>query len=156
MQLCEQAGGLLATPPGREHVTGQRGRYRENEAAAAGGGGAAAAALADGRLMLAVDVSNWLRPDAATSPERLFCHVYGRGKGQAQMIPGWPYSVVAALEPGRTSWTAVLDAVRLGPAGDETDVTAVQVRGVSPVLSRPASRRKATRASRSCSMPGTT
>ena len=70
---------------------------------------------ADGRLMLAVDVSNWLRPGAATSPDRLFCHVYGRGKGQAQMIPGWPYSVVAALEPGRTSWTAVLDAVRLGP-----------------------------------------
>ncbi len=85
---------------------------------------------ADGRLMLAVDVSNWLRPDAATSPERLFCHVYGRGKGQAQMIPGWPYSVVAALEPGRTSWTAVLDAVRLGPADDETDVTAAQVREV--------------------------
>jgi hypothetical protein len=70
---------------------------------------------ADGRLVLAVDVSNWLRPGAATSPDRLFCHVYGRGKGQAQMIPGWPYSVVAALEPGRTSWTAVLDAVRLGP-----------------------------------------
>ena len=38
---------------------------------------------ADGRLMLAVDVSNWLRPGAATSPDRLFCHVYGRGKGHA-------------------------------------------------------------------------
>ncbi len=85
---------------------------------------------AGGRLMLAVDVSNWLRPGAATSPERLFCHVYGRGKGNAQMIPGWPYSVVAALEPGRTSWTAVLDAVRLRPADDETDVTAAQVRDV--------------------------
>src|ERR1022692_2314547 len=85
---------------------------------------------ADGRLMLAVDVSNWLRPGAATSPDRLFCHVYGRGKGQAQMIPGWPYSVVAALEPGRTSWTAVLDAVRLGPDDDETEVTAAQVRDV--------------------------
>src|SRR5580700_8119994 len=85
---------------------------------------------ADGRLMLAVDVSNWLRPGAATSPERLFCHVYGRGKGQAQMIPGWPYSVIAALEPGRTSWTAVLDAVRLGPEDDETAVTAAQVREV--------------------------
>ena len=68
---------------------------------------------AGGRLMLAVDVSNWLRPGAAASPDRLFCHVYGRGRGQAQMIPGWPYSVVAALEPGRTSWTAVLDAIRL-------------------------------------------
>ena len=85
---------------------------------------------ADGRLVLAADVSNWLRPGAATSPERLFCHVYGRGKGQAQMIPGWPYSVVAALEPGRTSWTAVLDAVRLGPGDDETAVTAAQVRDV--------------------------
>ena len=85
---------------------------------------------ADGRLMLAVDVSNWLRPDAATSPDRLFCHVYGRGKGQAQMIPGWPYSVIAALEPGRTSWTAVLDAVRLGPDDDNVAVTASQVREV--------------------------
>src|SRR6266516_5903256 len=66
----------------------------------------------DGRIRLGVDGSNWLRPDAATSPERMFCHCYGRGKGNAQMIPGWPYSVVAALEPGRTSWTAPLDAVR--------------------------------------------
>jgi hypothetical protein len=85
---------------------------------------------ADGRLMLAVDVSSWLRPDAATSPGRRFCHVYGRGKGQAQMIPGWPYSVVAALEPGGTSWTAVLDAVRLGPDDDDIAVTAAQVRDV--------------------------
>jgi DDE superfamily endonuclease len=84
----------------------------------------------DGRIRLAADVSNWLRPGAATSPERLFCHVYGRGKGQAQMIPGWPYSVVAALEPGRTSWTLPLDAVRLGPDDDETEVTAAQVRDV--------------------------
>jgi hypothetical protein len=89
---------------------------------------------ADGRLMLAVDVSSWLRPGAATSPERLFCHVYGRGKGQAQMIPGWPYSVIAALEPGRTSWTAVLDAVRLGPDDDEAEVTAAQVRELAARL----------------------
>jgi hypothetical protein len=70
---------------------------------------------ADGRLVLAVDVSPWLRPDAATSAQRLFCHTYGRGKNQAQMIPGWPYSFIAALETGRTSWTAMLDIQRLGP-----------------------------------------
>jgi hypothetical protein len=84
----------------------------------------------DGRIRLAADVSNWLRPDAATSPQRLFCHCYARGKGNAQMIPGWPYSFVAALEPGRTSWTLPLDAVRLGPADDATAVTAGQVREV--------------------------
>jgi hypothetical protein len=44
------------------------------------------------------------------------------------MIPGWPYSVVAALEPGRSSWTAVLDAVRLGPHDDQAQVTATQLR----------------------------
>ena len=46
------------------------------------------------------------------------------------MIPGWPYSVVAALEPGRTSWMAPLDTARLGPDDDETEVTAAQVREV--------------------------
>jgi hypothetical protein len=83
-----------------------------------------------GRISLGIDVSHWLRPDAATSPDRLFCHTYGRGTGQAQMIPGWPYSFVAALEPGRTSWTAILDAQRLGRCDDLTEVTAAQVRGV--------------------------
>jgi DDE superfamily endonuclease len=85
---------------------------------------------ADGRIVLAVDVSAWLRPDAACSPERLFCHVYGRSRSASQFIPGWPYSFVAALETGRTSWTAILDAVRLGPADDATAVTAEQLREV--------------------------
>ncbi|TCJ30468.1 NF041680 family putative transposase, partial [Parafrankia sp. BMG5.11] len=87
-------------------------------------------AAADGRLVLAVDVSPWLRSDAPTSAQRLFCHVHGRAKNQSQLIPGWPYSFVAALETGRTSWTAVLDAVRLGPDDDATAVTADQLRAV--------------------------
>ena len=37
---------------------------------------------------------------------------------------------MAALEPGRASWTLPLDAVRLGPADDATEVTAAQVREV--------------------------
>jgi hypothetical protein len=37
---------------------------------------------------------------------------------------------VAALEPGRSSWTRLLDAVRLGPADDLAAVTAAQVRDV--------------------------
>ena len=41
-----------------------------------------------GRIVLAVDVSPWLRPDAATSAERLFCHVHGRAKRQRADDPG--------------------------------------------------------------------
>ncbi len=53
------------------------------------------------------------------------------------MILGWPYAVVAASEPRRTSWTAPLDAVRLGPDDDETGVTAAQVRDVVTRLTGP-------------------
>jgi hypothetical protein len=83
-----------------------------------------------GRLVLAVDVSPWLRPDGNTCPDRSFCHTYGRGKDEHRMIPGWPYSVIAALETGRTSWTAVLDAIRLLPGADVTAVTTQQIRDV--------------------------
>lgn len=44
-----------------------------------------------------------------------------RGESKHLMIPGWPYSIVAALEVGRTSWTALLDAVRLEPGADVAD-----------------------------------
>lgn len=85
---------------------------------------------ADGRIVLAADVSPWLRPDANTCPDRAFCHTYGRGGAKHRMIPGWPYSVVVALESGRTSWTAVLDAVRLDPGADVAAVTTIQLREV--------------------------
>ncbi|WP_405183148.1 transposase [Nocardia sp. NBC_01377] len=85
---------------------------------------------ADGRLVLAVDITSWLRPEAHTCPQRILCHTYGRAKDSHLMIPGWPYSVVCALESGRSSWTAPLDAVRLTPGDDAATVTAVQLRAV--------------------------
>ena len=83
-----------------------------------------------GRIVLAVDVSAWLRPDAPTAADRSFCHVHGGTTTPARMIPGWPYSFVVALEPGRSSWTAVLDVTRIRPLDDLSMVTADQVRQV--------------------------
>ena len=85
---------------------------------------------ADGRLVLAADITSWLRPEAHTSPQRILCHTYGRGKDTHMMVPGWPYSVIVALETGRSSWTAPLDVVRLAPGDDAATVTAQQVRQV--------------------------
>ena len=65
---------------------------------------------ADGRPVLAAEVTCWLRPKAHTCPQRILCHTYGRGKDQHIMVPGRPYS-----ESGRGSWSAPLDAVRLTP-----------------------------------------
>jgi len=103
----------------------------------------------DGRLVLAVDVSPWLRSDAPCSADRLFCHVYGRAKSASQFIPGWPYSFVAALEPGVTSWTSIPDVLQLGPEDDATAVTAAQLRAVVERSLRPANGSPRTRTSRS-------
>ncbi|MFF3371985.1 hypothetical protein ACFYXF_03395 [Streptomyces sp. NPDC002680] len=60
---------------------------------------------AEGRLVLAVDVGNRLRPDARTRPDRLSRHAYGRGKGSAQTVPG--RSSLSGGRPG--AGAAVMD-----------------------------------------------
>lgn len=60
---------------------------------------------ADGRIVLAVDVRPWLQPDAATSPERLFCHVHGAGEESGAADPGRPRRWKLAGHRGPRSWT---------------------------------------------------
>lgn len=50
-----------------------------------------------GRIVLAVDVTCWLRPAAHTSPGRIMCHTSRRGKDQHIGVPGWPWSIVVAF-----------------------------------------------------------
>jgi hypothetical protein len=88
----------------------------------------------DGRLVLAIDVSPWLRPDGNTCPDRSFCHTYGRRQNEHRMIPGWPYSFVVALETGRSSWTAILDTQRVPPGADLAQLTIDQIRAVAKRL----------------------
>jgi hypothetical protein len=81
-----------------------------------------------GRLVIAIDVTAWPRPDADCSPDRLHCHRPCRCDAARRTVPGWPYSVVAALGTGRTSWTAPLDIQRITPRDDVTTITATQIR----------------------------
>ncbi len=90
----------------------------------------------DGQISIALDVTAWPRPDAECSPARLHCHRPCRCDGVRQTIPGWPYQVAAALGGGRSSWTGPLDAVRLGPEDDPTEVTAAQIRDLVARLER--------------------
>src|SRR5207244_4222907 len=103
-----------------------------------------------------VDVTPWPRPDAECSPQRAHAHRPCRRDGVRQTIAGWPYSVVAVLESGRSSWTAPLDAVRLVPGCDATGVTAEQIRQVFERLRAAEHVRRVTRRSWSSWMPATT
>jgi hypothetical protein len=78
--------------------------------------------------------------DLAEAMLAVRCHgdggMFGRWPAAPGGSPNSCHSVIAALEPGRTSWTAVLDAIRLGPDDDEAEVTASQVRDVITRLGR--------------------
>jgi DDE superfamily endonuclease len=81
-----------------------------------------------GQLRLAMDVTPWPRPEAECSPQRCHCHRPCYCNGVRKTVPGWPYSVIVALESGRSSFTAPLDALRLRPSDDLTTVSATQIR----------------------------
>lgn len=84
----------------------------------------------DGPVKIAVDVSSWPRPDAVTSAERCHCYTSCRCDGVRKTIPGWPFSFATGLEWGASSWTALLDAVRIGPQDDATVVSVAQIAAV--------------------------
>ncbi|WP_413114514.1 hypothetical protein ACK1X7_01115 [Streptomyces sp. CY1] len=80
--------------------------------------------------MLAADVGNWLRPDAPTSEDRLFRHVYGRGdRGTDQFVPARPYSLTRSprLIPPVDDQLDQLDPRRGGEPGQPRHGSSEQV-----------------------------
>lgn len=89
---------------------------------------ATVAPASDGVVWLAGDVSNWPRPHANCSPERLA--VFDKSARTVAGHPvtsGWPYAILAALEWGPSSWTAPVNATRLIPNSSLTAVTLDQI-----------------------------
>lgn len=78
----------------------------------------------------AVDVSPWPRTEAKTSPERGYLYHASRHSSGKPVVAGWAYSLVA--EPGfaRDSWTAPVDARRVRPHENDSEVAAEQVQAL--------------------------
>lgn len=72
-------------------------------------------------------VSPWLRPGRGYLPGSVVLPCIRARKGPGADGSRLALLFVAVLEPGRTSWTALLDATRLGPCDDVTTVTATQL-----------------------------
>jgi hypothetical protein len=70
-------------------------------------------------LMFAVDTTPLARPDAAYA--RTMVQV--RGKGGDAFLPGWNYSIVVGVGWGASSWVDPVEARRLRPGDDHTEVT---------------------------------
>jgi hypothetical protein len=53
-----------------------------------------------------------------------------RGAGGDRILPGWPVSILVGLSWGACSWVDPLDARRIAPGGDHTDVLIAQVQAL--------------------------
>lgn len=82
----------------------------------------------DGPPVYAVDVSTWPRLAAECSPERGFYYHPSRHSSGQPIVAGWAYQWVAGLRLTRDSWVAPVDARRLSPAENTTEIAAAQVK----------------------------
>lgn len=87
--------------------------------------GVAAPARPGQPLMFALDVTPDARPDAEYADERVMVQV--RGKGGDKFLPGWPYSLLVAVQWGSSSWVDPIEARRIRPGQEHTDVTIAQI-----------------------------
>jgi DDE superfamily endonuclease len=76
-------------------------------------------------MMFAIDQTPLARPDAVYADQMTMVQV--RGKGGDKFLPGWKYSIVVGLHWGASSWVDPVEARRLLPGDDDTQVTVAQV-----------------------------
>lgn len=75
--------------------------------------------------MFAIDTTPHPRPDAEYADERVMVQI--RGKGGDRFLPGWPYSIIVGVGWGSSSWVDPIEARRIRPDDDHTDVTIDQI-----------------------------
>jgi hypothetical protein len=76
--------------------------------------------------MFAVDTTPLARPDATYADSRTMVQV--RNKGGDVFLPGWTYSTLVGISWGVSSWIDPLEARRLLPTDEHTEVTLAQIR----------------------------
>jgi hypothetical protein len=90
-------------------------------------------------VMFGIDQTPLARPDARYADQMTMVQV--RGKGGDKFLPGWKYSIVVGLHWGASSWVDPVEARRLLPGDDDTQVTVAQVNDLCDGLAA-AGRRK--------------
>ena len=85
-------------------------------------------------FVFAVDASTWDRCDAECSPERGFYYSASKHSAGQPIVAGWSFQWINQLSFTPDSWTQPMDARRISPKEDATDVTVDQVRRLVALL----------------------
>jgi DDE superfamily endonuclease len=86
------------------------------------------------RLVLGLDTSSILRPDAHTSTDRTLVYRSNLPADATPVGPGWSFSALVVLPDPVSSWTYILDHRRVPSTGTATTIGVAQLQAVLPKL----------------------
>lgn len=86
------------------------------------------------RLVLGVDTSSIARPESDTARDRTYQHVPNLPKSKSPVTIGWSCSTLVVLPQEHSSWTYVLDNLRVQSEQTPAQVAAEQLGFIVPLL----------------------
>ena len=86
------------------------------------------------RLVLGIDASSIARPCSPTAHDRTYVHQSNLPKGSKPVRPGWQFSTLTVLPQTPSSWTYVLDNVRVPSEQTQGEAAALQLQAALPHL----------------------
>src|SRR5436190_17010468 len=86
------------------------------------------------RPVLGIDASSIARPCSKTASDRTYVHQSNLPKGCKPVTPGWQFSTLTVLPQTPSSWTYILDNIRIRSDQTQGEVAAEQIKEVVPLL----------------------
>ena len=86
------------------------------------------------RLVLGIDASSIARPCSKTACDRTYVHQSNLPEGSKPVRPGWQFSTLTVLPEQASSWTYILDNVRVPSTHTQGEAACTQLAGVLPLL----------------------
>ena len=87
------------------------------------------------RMVLGIDASSIARPCSRTAADRTYVHQSNLPKGCKPVTPGWQFSTLTVLPETPSSWTYLLDNVRVRSDQTQGEAAAEQIKEAVPLFS---------------------
>lgn len=87
-------------------------------------------------LVVGVDATNIARPESPTAEDRTYLYVHNLPECSAPVTSGWSFSTLVALPETPSSWTYILDNLRIPSSETAGSIAAAQLAAMVPLVSQ--------------------
>lgn len=86
------------------------------------------------RLVLGIDTSGIGRPSSQTARDRTYLYANNQPNSRLPVTAGWSFSTLVVLPEKYSSWTYILDNLRVGSDETASDVATEQLKAIVPLF----------------------